>query len=107
MTLLRIKTAIAYAARGKIVTSVWPDTAGINNNFSYTALSPKTPSMQPSNRKHYSSTALGFLTAENDEMRGMARAEVGARKRVYILGKLTSREIITNYQQKRPIETSP
>ena len=33
MALLRIKTAIAYAARGKIVTSVQLDTAGINNKF--------------------------------------------------------------------------
>ena len=33
MALSRIKTAIAYAARGKIVTSVRLDTAGINNKF--------------------------------------------------------------------------
>ena len=33
MALSRIKTAIAYAAHGKIVTSVWLYTVGINNNF--------------------------------------------------------------------------
>ena len=33
MALSRIKNAIAYAACGKIVTSVWLYTAGINNNF--------------------------------------------------------------------------
>ena len=61
MALSRVKkTAIAYAVRGKIVTSVRLDTAGINNKFLYTALSPEPPSMQPSNRKHYSSTTLGF-----------------------------------------------
>ena len=60
MALSRVKTTISYAVHGKIVTSVRLDTAGINNNFLYMALSPEPPSMQPSNRKHYSSTALGF-----------------------------------------------
>ena len=33
MALSRTKTAIAFAARGKIVTSVRLDTVGINNKF--------------------------------------------------------------------------
>ena len=33
MALSRIKTAIAYAAHGKVITSVLLDTAGINNKF--------------------------------------------------------------------------
>ena len=41
--LSRIKTAIAYAARGNIVTSVRLDTAGINNKiFSHGALTRAT-----------------------------------------------------------------
>ena len=74
MALSRIQTAIAYAAHGKVVTSVQLDTAGINNNFLHTALPPVPKSMLPPNRKQYSGTALGFQTAEK---RWTARDDVG------------------------------
>ena len=64
MALSRIKTAIAYAAREKVVTSVRLDTTGINNNFLHTALPPVPTSMLPPNCKQYSGTALGFQTAK-------------------------------------------
>ena len=58
MALSRVKTAIAYAARGKIVTSVWLYTAGINIIFWYKTLSLEPIYMLPPKCKHYSDTAL-------------------------------------------------
>ena len=58
MALTRVKTAIAYAARRKIVTSAWLYTAGINIIFWYTTLSSEPLYTLPPKCKHYSDTAL-------------------------------------------------
>ena len=58
MALSRVKTAIAYAARGKIVTSVWLYTADINIIFWYMTLSSEPLYTPPPKCKHYSDIAL-------------------------------------------------
>ena len=73
MALSRLQTAKAYAARGMVVTSVRLDTARIKNHFLHTVLPSAPPSKLSSNSKHYSVKALGFQTAENDDLHGASR----------------------------------
>ena len=81
MALSRIKTAIAYAAREKIVTSVRLYTAGININFLvYDALigtTVHTTSKMQTLQRHSPHSHLGFQIAKDDGLRGTTRAEVG------------------------------
>ena len=70
MALLRIKTAIVHAARGKVTTSVRLETAGINIPFLHTRFSFNQTIFKT---QYYSSEALGFKTAENDDLRGADR----------------------------------
>ena len=58
MDLARTKTEIAYAARGKVITSTQLSTAGINIIYWYTTLSSEPLYTLPSKCKHYSDTAL-------------------------------------------------
>ena len=73
MALSRLQTAKAYAAHGMVVTLVRLDTAGIKKHILHTALPSAPPSILSSNSKHYSVKALGFQTAENDDLRGAGR----------------------------------
>ena len=70
MALLRIKTAIVHAAHGKVITSVRLETAGINIPFLHTRLSFNQAIFK---MQYYSSKALGFETAENDDLHGAGR----------------------------------
>ena len=83
MALSRVKTAIAYAARGKIVTSVWLYTAGINIIFLvYGALIGTTvhaTSKMQTLQRHSPHSNLGFHTAKDDGLRRTVRVENGVR----------------------------
>ena len=70
MALLRIKTTIVRAAHGKVITSVRLETAGINIPFLHTRFSFNQAIFKT---QYYSSKALGFKIAENDDMRGAGR----------------------------------
>ena len=70
MALLRIKMEIVHAARGKVITSVQLETTGINIPFLHMRFSFNQAIFK---MKYYSSEALGFKTAKNDDMCGAGR----------------------------------
>ena len=74
MALSRVKTSIAYASRGKIVTSVRLYIAGINIIFLHTMLSSNPAIFKT---QHYSSTALKPPRVSEKQDRQTARNGAG------------------------------
>ena len=71
MVLSRMKTAIAHVAHGKVITSVWLYTAGINIIFLHTTLSSNPAIFKT---QHYSSTTLKPPRVSEKQDRRTARA---------------------------------
>ena len=76
--------AIAHAARGKVITSVWLYTAGINIIFLHTTLSSNPAILK---MQHYSNTTLKPPRVSEKQDRPTTRNGAGEKIGVRQLGK--------------------